>query len=234
MTESKSILLIDDDKLLSPFVVEYLEAKSFKMTYAKDGLQGWETFKKGLFDLLILDVKMPYQDGFALAKRIREENPVIPIIFVTGEGEKEDRIHGLSIGADDYLVKPFSMEELYLRINNLLRRAGNSRNSNTPKLYKIGAYSFNSDLRELMIKNKVKRLTTIESRLLLHFLQSPNMTINKETAMRTVWDDDHAIRERSLTVYVSKLRHYLDEDSTVSIFNVHGQGYQLVINSKPD
>ena len=229
-----SLLLIDDDKLLSPFVVEYLEAKSFKMTYAKDGQQGWETFKKSRFDLLILDVKMPYQDGFALAKRIREENPVIPIIFVTGEGEKEDRIHGLSIGADDYLVKPFSMEELYLRINNLLRRAGNSNAANLAKVFRIGNYSFNPELRELSLESHVKTLTTIESRLMLHFLQSPDMTINKEVAMQTVWDDNHAIRERSLTVYVSKLRQYLAGDSTVSIFNVHGQGYQLVVKSALD
>jgi len=231
MKGTHKLLLVDDDKLLSPFVIEYMQAKNFEVNYAQDGEEGWKKYKNEKYDLLILDVKMPFQDGFGLAKKIREENTIIPIIFVTGEGEKEQRIHGLTIGADDYLVKPFSMEELFLRIKNLLKRKGKEEINVTAQLFNIGNYTFKPESRELNFKGDSRILTTLESRLLLHFLQSKNMTIDKEIAMQTVWQDDHSIRERSLTVYVSKLRQYLLQDSKVSILNVHGQGYRLVVEN---
>ena len=229
MSEKHKLLLVDDDQLLSPFVIEYLEAKNFQVDYAQHGDDGLAAYRRNFYNLLILDVKMPFKDGFTLAQKIREKDQDTPIIFVTGEGEKEKRIHGLTIGADDYLVKPYSMEELYLRIKNLLKRSvGESLNIEGGD-HQIGDYTFNPAKRELSFGEEIQVLTTIETRLLLHFLQSKDKAINKETAMRVIWEDQHAMRGRSLTVYVSKLRQYLNKDPRLTILNIHGSGYRLVI-----
>jgi len=229
MTDNIRLLLVDDDRLLSPFVVEFMEAKGLQVDHVTNGEDGLTSYSKGNYDLLILDVKMPFRDGFSLAEIIRSKDPHTPIIFVTGEGRQEDRVRGLMIGADDYLVKPFSMKELYLRIRNQLKKSIKEQVQSNRTDKTIGQFIFRPERRELDFAGQLQSLTTIENRLLLYFLQSKDLTIDNEAAMRAVWDDHHSSRSRSLTVYVSKLRKYLSKDPNISILNVHGTGYRLSV-----
>jgi DNA-binding response OmpR family regulator len=224
------VLLIDDDKLLSPFVIEYLNSHSISVSHAPDGEEGLKQYFRNSFDLIILDVKMPFKDGFSVAEEIRTKDARTPIIFVTSQGDTEDRLQGLKLGGDDYLVKPYSLEELHLRIKNLLKRSGfsDSQRSDSNDI-QIGSKFFHFDKRELRGNDESIQLTTTEASLLKYLLNAPNGIIEQEKAMREVWDDKHAMRKRSLTVYISKLRNYFKDDPNVSILNVHGKGYQLVI-----
>ncbi len=209
--------------------LNFLEDKGMNVKHRSDGESGMLAFKEESFDVIILDVKMPFKDGFKSAEEIRRMDEEIPIIFVTGESEQNQRIRGLETGADDYLTKPYSMQELYLRIQNLLKRSGKMANRASQETYELGNYQFNVASRELSFENESRELTTTESKLLLELLKSPDGVIHQEKVLKSVWDDTHAIRGRSLTVYISKLRTYLGKDSNVQIKNVHGRGYQLVI-----
>ncbi len=231
MDAKAHILIIDDDRVLGPIVEELLETKGFKVSWKLDGEEGLKAYYQGGVDLIVLDVDMPFKNGFEVAKTIRLNDMHTPIIFLTGKGGMDHKIEGLSIGGDDYLVKPFSMQELNLRMENILRRTGHSMRKNNITSYQIGNYYFNPSSRELQFDNEITTLTTTESRLLLHFLQSPDYTIQNDHAMRMVWEDEHAMRGRSLTVYVSKLRQLLERDPSVSILNVHGVGYRLSIQN---
>ena len=223
------LLLVDDDLTLSPLTKEYLEAKGFTVTMRHSGDEGLAAFKSGTFDGCILDVRMPLKDGFSLAEDIRQLNPNIPILFLTGAVQKEERIRGLALGADDYITKPFSMEELYLRVRNTLKRSSSQQKQSEKAVYEIGLYRFDVSSRELHGGPEMVKLTAIEAKLLQLFCESDNGIIRRDTALQRIWGDEDMLKGRSLNVYVSKLRTFLSAEPRIEILNVHGEGYQLVI-----
>ena len=228
------LLLVDDERQFSALTQEYLEAKGFATTLRHSGDEGLAAFKSGQYDCCVLDVKMPFKDGFSLARDIRELDPDVPIIFLTGAVQKEERIQGLSLGADDYITKPFSLEELSLRIQNILRRAGNQRKSLAAlPVLPLGQYQFDTHARTLEGGGTTVKLTAIEAKLLQLFLESEHGSIRRDTALKRIWGDDDQLKGRSLNVYVSKLRQYLAADPGIEILNVHGEGYQLVVKNEP-
>lgn len=231
MSENPKILLVDDDRTFIPLVQEYLTAKAMDVVLCYNAFEGLEAFKSQHFDLCVLDVKMPMKDGFEMAAEIRELNALIPFIFLTAQTEKDDRIKGLNLGADDYVLKPFSMEELFLRIKAILRRVGIQRQVQleNPSSFRIGAFEFHPQSRELMLGEKMHKLTAIEAKLLELFLETETGLIQREQALKRVWGDEDSMRGRSLNVYVSKLRQILKADPNIEILNVHGSGYRLSV-----
>jgi DNA-binding response OmpR family regulator len=224
------ILLVDDERQFSALTQEYLEAKNCVVTLRHSGDEGLEAFKKTTFDCCILDVKMPLKDGFTLASEIRELNPNIPLVFLTGATLKEERIKGLTLGADDYITKPFSLEELYLRIQNIMKRVGSQRKAiATQPVFMIGNYQFDANTRTLSLDQHQEKLTAMEAKLLQLFLEDEHRIIQRDVALNRIWGDNDQLKGRSLNVYVSKLRHFLAGDPRIEILNVHGEGYQLVI-----
>jgi two-component system OmpR family response regulator len=224
------VLLVDDERQFSSLTQEYLEAKGCSVQLCHSGDEGLATFKTNSFDICILDVKMPFKDGFTLAQEMRELIPDIPLLFLTGATLKEERIKGLSLGADDYITKPFSLEELYLRLQNIMRRVGQQRQSVAAQpIFAVGNYFYDANARTLSLGQHEAKLTAIEAKLLQHFLESPQGLIRRETALLRIWGDDDQLKGRSLNVYVSKLRQFLVADPRIQILNVHGEGYQLVI-----
>lgn len=235
MTTAPHVLLVDDDRQFSGLTQEYLEMRGLRVTLRHSGDEGLATFRDGDFDLCILDVKMPMKDGFTLATEIRQYNDRMPLIFLTGQTDKENRIKGFTLGADDYVTKPFSMEELFLRIQAILKRAAGTKTglSASSSEVRIGRYHFYPDTRELSFDNgKLHKLTAIEAKLLRFFLESENGTIERETALKRIWSDEDMLRAKSLNVYVSKLRNYLQDDPSIEILNVHGIGYQMIVRTK--
>ncbi|MFZ4543175.1 MAG: response regulator transcription factor [Saprospiraceae bacterium] len=224
------ILYVDDEQHISTMVAEYLEAKNISITLIHDGMDGIEAFKKSDFDLCLLDIKMPFKDGYSVAEDIRAINEGTPFIFLTGQNQKEDKIKGLMLGADDYITKPFSMEELYLRIQNILKRMNfQQTNRQVFAIYEIGHFLFDSETRILKYQDTETKLTAIENELLKMFCQSENRVIDRSIALKKIWNDDAMLHGRSLNVYVSKIRSYLKSDTRIEVLNVHGLGYKLVL-----
>jgi len=225
------ILLIEDDPNLGYILQESLELQEFSISLCEDGEAGYSAFKKGKFDLVLIDVMLPKKDGFTLAGDIRSLNQEVPIIFLTAKSLKEDRIEGFKIGADDYITKPFSMEELILRIKAVLKRS-KRRDSVKPeqKQFSIGDYFFNYESGILQYKsNNGKKLTHKESELLYLFCQHKNQILDREVALAHIWGDESFFTSRSMDVYISKLRKYLREDKNIEIVNVHGRGFKLLL-----
>ncbi|MCA0431591.1 MAG: response regulator transcription factor [Bacteroidetes bacterium] len=226
------ILLVEDDQSLGPLLQEYLEAKGFETKLANDGVKGADVFFKGTFDLLLLDVMMPNKDGLTLAKEIRVADKNIPIIFLTAKSMKEDALDGFNAGADDYITKPFSMEELLARVNAVLRRTNKVRSTESDEVnFKVGAYSFNSQKQILLINGNEQKLTTKESQLLRLLCVHKNDVLDRNFALKTIWQDDNYFNGRSMDVYIAKLRKYLKDDNKVEIINIHGKGFKLLVNS---
>jgi DNA-binding response OmpR family regulator len=230
MSDPFQLLLVDDERAFSALTQEYLEAKGHSVALYHNAIDAFTAFQAQPFDLCILDIKMPIKDGFALAEEIRNSQPEMPIIFLTGQTDKKDRIKGLTIGADDYITKPFSMEELCLRVQAIMRRVKTQekQKQDAPPAA-IGNYVFRIQTRELQFQNQVQKLSAIEAQLLHLFCESGTGMIERETALRQIWKDEEMLHGRSLNVYVSKLRQYLKKDPAIEILNVHGVGYQLVV-----
>ncbi|MDX1476405.1 MAG: response regulator transcription factor [Saprospiraceae bacterium] len=224
------ILLVDDDRDLSGITREYLQEKGFHVSLAHSADEGMSAFQDGKVDVCVLDVKMPFRDGFSLAEEIRSLDADVPIIFLTGQRETEHRIKGLSIGADDYVTKPFSMQELYLRLNVVLRRTRRQTEEATDT-FDIGRYHYDRTSRILQIGNQKARLSSMEGHLLTLFCTQPEGRVTRDQALREVWQDEDHLKARSLNVYITKLRNRLKDDPHVEILNVHGTGYQLVVRS---
>lgn len=223
------LLLVEDDHNLGNLLAEYLRAKGFETELRTDGMQGWEAYKKNKYDLLILDVMMPLKDGFTLAREIRQKDREVPIIFLTAKSMKQDTIKGFESGADDYMTKPFGMEELMLRINAVLRRtAGVTPKAEEPEQYVFGASTFEPRKQILRTPKGERRLTTKESELLRLLCAHGNEVLERSQALNEVWGSDSYFNGRSMDVYIAKLRKYLREDPTVEIINVHGKGFRLV------
>ena len=226
--EKISILLAEDDRNLGNLLNEYLTAKGYNTRLAVNGKEAYDLFSKEKFDLCLLDVMMPVKDGFTLAREMRSVDKNIPIVFLTAKSMKEDTIEGFTAGADDYITKPFSMEELLLRITAILRRVKNQTlKQSEQNEFKIGKYKFNYPKRTLEIKGKTEELTTKEADLLKLLCLNSNDVLDRNFALRSVWQNDSYFSARSMDVYISKLRKYLNEDPKVEILNIHGRGFKL-------
>ncbi len=226
------VLLAEDDPNLGSLLSEYLEAKGFEVTLCKDGDQGLKAFSQQTFDFIILDVMMPLKDGFTLAREIRNVNKDIPILFLTAKSMKEDTLKGFEIGADDYMTKPFSMEELLVRIHAILRRTGNHQEEEETQEYQIGRYHFNYLNQRLSIEGDEIKLTTKENELLNLLCKSLNGVMERNFALNAIWGDDDYFKGRSMDVYIAKLRKHLSKDPNIEIVNVHGRGFKLLVDSE--
>lgn len=224
--EKTRILLVEDDINLGMLLKEYLIAKDYYTEMQTDGVKGLKAFKRGDFDLCILDVMMPEKDGFSLAEDIRILDNEMPFIFLTAKGLKEDILKGFSLGADDYVTKPFSMEELLFRIEVIMRRIKN--NTKNQEEYSLGKFHFNVKKRFLTINGKTIKLTTKESDLLRVLCENMNKVMDRNYALKVIWRDDNYFNARSMDVYITKLRKHLKEDPSIQIINVHGKGYKLI------
>jgi DNA-binding response OmpR family regulator len=229
-TEKLNIFLVEDDPNLGTILKEALEMSDYNVSLFKDGEEGWNNFTKNTYDMCLLDVMMPKRDGFSLAAEIRKVDATVPIIFLTAKSMKEDKIEGFKVGADDYITKPFSMEELELRIGAILRRTSKTKfESVEQKTFKIGKFTFNHDDRSLTLDGKSQNLTTKEAALLRLLCLHQNNLLERDVALKSVWHDDNYFTGRSMDVYITKLRKYLKEDENIEIINVHGSGFRLMI-----
>ena len=229
MEKEYKILLTEDDENLGMLLREYLEAKGYETDLLPDGEEGYNAFINQKYDLCIFDVMMPKKDGFTLAKEVRMVNPDIPIIFLTAKSKKEDIVQGFKIGADDYITKPFSMEELLFRIEAILRRTVGSNVAQ--EVYQLGRFKFDTQKQQLIDEqsDSTVKLTTKESELLKLLCINANKVLERNFALKTIWVDDNYFNARSMDVYITKLRKHLKEEESVAIINVHGKGYKLVM-----
>jgi two-component system OmpR family response regulator len=227
--KNKKILLAEDDNNLGVLLKNYLLAKKYDATLSVNGKEALDYFQKDVFNICIIDIMMPEMDGLTLAREIRKIDQNIPIIFLTARNQKEDIIEGFKTGADDYLTKPFSMEELLYRIEAILRRVTEPVVHKKEEKYSIGEYSFDTLKQLLSIKDHTIKLTTKESELLELLCSHKNEILERNYALKAIWIDDNYFNARSMDVYITKLRKYLKKDPSVKILNVHGKGYKLLI-----
>ena len=229
--DKKKILIVEDDTNFGNILKEYLSLNDCDVTLAKNGIEGFEKFKKEEFDLCILDVMMPYKDGFTLAKEIREVNEVLPIFFLSAKHLKEDVLKGFKLGADDYLTKPFDSEVLLAKIKAILNRSiSTTAPANDTFEFEFSDFSFNSKLRFLTYKSEEPiKLSPKENQLLRLLVLYINDLLPREIALNKIWRDDNYFTSRSMDVYIAKLRKYLSADEKVQIINIHGEGFRLVI-----
>jgi DNA-binding response OmpR family regulator len=225
---NKRILLAEDDSNLGLLLRNYLAVKNYETTLFITGRSALQAFSAAMFDLCILDIMMPEMDGLALAKAIRNINPVMPIIFLTAKNLEENIIEGFKTGADDYITKPFSMEELLYRIEAVFRRSAGSVTVKDDGLYKIGEYSFDNKRQLLTFRDQQTSLTTKESELLELLCRHKNEILERNYALKSIWIDDNYFNARSMDVYITRLRKYLKKDPSVKILNIHGKGYRLI------
>lgn len=229
--QKKKILLVEDDPNFGAILRDYLLMGDFDVVLAKNGMEGFEKFKKDTFDLCILDVMMPYKDGFTLAKEIREKNRQIPIIFLTAKNMREDVLKGYKVGGDDYLNKPFDSEVLMLKVKAIIQRKHFETHNEQSKFeFQIGKFVLNSKLRFLTIEGEEPiKLSPKENELLKMLIVHENDLMPRELALTKIWRDDNYFTSRSMDVYIAKLRKYLRKDPNVEILNVHGEGFRLVV-----
>ncbi|MDR1719104.1 MAG: response regulator transcription factor [Dysgonamonadaceae bacterium] len=227
MEEKVKIFMCEDDENLGMLLCEYLQAKGYAVDLFPDGDLGHKAFSKDEYDICILDVMMPKKDGFTLAQEIRSINGEIPIVFLTAKTMKEDILEGFKIGADDYLTKPFSMEELLLRIEAILRRV-NGKRVKEVAFYKIGNFEFDTQKQTLTLGAQVSKLTTKESELLRLLCSHANEILERNYSLKTIWGNDNYFNARSMDVYITKLRKLLKDDPEIEIINIHGKGYKLI------
>ncbi|MNK08717.1 Alkaline phosphatase synthesis transcriptional regulatory protein PhoP [compost metagenome] len=229
----KKVLLVEDDPNLGLLLQDYLQIKgNFEVVLCTDGEEGLKAFGKQPFDICILDVMMPKKDGFTLGKEIRQSDPHVPIIFATAKSMMEDKALAYDLGGDDYITKPFRIEELLLRINALLKRVSSAQTvqEEEPKQFEIGDYTFDYTTQLVHFNGSQQKLSTKEAELLRLLCLKKNSVLTREEALIHIWHDDNYFNGRSMDVFLSKLRKYLKEDPKVEIINVHGKGYKLVVN----
>ncbi|HWR74281.1 MAG TPA: response regulator transcription factor [Bacteroidales bacterium] len=223
-----SILLAEDDPNLGQLLKNYLSVKEYDTALVTDGAQALKLYRKEKFNLCLLDVMMPEMDGFTLAREIRAIDPHIPVIFLTAKNLKQDVIEGFRSGADDYLTKPFSMEELVYRIEAILRRSSKREDEAPRDRYTIGEFTFDVAKQLLTFREQSQKLTTKESELLELLCRNRNQVLERNFALKSIWIDDNYFNARSMDVYITKLRKYLSRDRKVEILNIHGKGYKLL------
>jgi DNA-binding response OmpR family regulator len=225
------ILLVEDDTNLAYVIKDNLEINGYEVQRCEDGEIGWQTFLQQDFDVCVLDIMLPKKDGISLAESIRQKNYVVPIIFLTAKGMKEDKIAGFKAGADDYMTKPFSIEELVFRIEVCLKHTKNSQNNDrvNDKHYIIGKYLFDYPNFMLSCEGENLLLTQKEAEVLKLFCLNKSQVLKREEILQPIWGNDSYFSGRSLDVFISKLRKYLQKDSNIEIINVHGVGFKLEI-----
>lgn len=234
MDEKTRILLCEDDVNLGTLLRDYLRVKDYDVDLMVDGEAGYKAFVKTQYDICVFDVMMPIKDGFTLAQEIRQINQEVPIIFLTAKTLKEDILEGFKIGADDYITKPFSMEELLLRIEAILRRSSKGKKGKEETIFKMGRFIFDTQKQILSIDGEETKLTTKETELLALLCTHANDVLERNHALRTIWDEDNYFNARSMDVYITKLRKILKADPTVEIINVHGKGYKIIFDNTQD
>ena len=224
------ILVVDDEAKIRLLIRKYAEFEGHEVTEAENGMEAVRLFRKtpDAFDIVIMDVMMPELDGFALAKGIREIDAHIPIISLTAKNLKQDVIEGFKSGADDYLTKPFSMEELIYRLEAILRRTSARPQDARADVYTIGKFTFDVTKQLLIYQDQPRKLTTKESELLELLCRHRNEVLERNFALKSIWIDDNYFNARSMDVYITKLRKYLSKDESVEILNIHGRGYKLL------
>lgn len=227
MSQQK-ILLLEDDSSLGMVLQEHLQMQGFDVTLCVDGRQGLDEYRPGEYDLCLVDIMMPQLDGLSFAREVRQVSPDVPLIFLTAKSMKEDKIEGFKAGCDDYITKPFSIEELMLRIQAVLRR-GTTTSTPAPTSFQIGDYTFDSTHQTLTHGKNQRKLTTKETELLRLLCLHINETVRREVALRRIWNDEGYFAGRSMDVFISKLRKYLRDDPSVEIMGVHGTGFRLVV-----
>ena len=228
MEDKLKILLCEDDENLGMLLREYLVAKGYTAELYADGEEGYKAFLKTKYDICVLDVMMPKKDGFTLAQEIRAACSDMPIIFLTAKALKEDILEGFKLGADDYITKPFSMEELVFRIEAILRRVRGKKNRDS-SVYHLGRFTFDTQKQLLTIGDKQTKLTTKENELLSLLCSHANEILQRDFALKTIWIDDNYFNARSMDVYITKLRKHLKDDDQIEIINIHGKGYKLIV-----
>ena len=223
------ILLCEDDPSLGRLLSDYLKAKGFEVTWAQDGVEGLKAFHRETYDFIVLDVMMPRKDGFQVAEEIRLESRSIPILFLTARSTKDDTLEGFKVGGDDYMTKPFSMEELVLRIQAILRRsAALPEEGEEVTEFTVGLYTYDYTTQSLNLNGASQRLTTKENELLFMLCKHKNGLLERAHALRNIWGDANYFNGRSMDVYIAKLRKHLKGDDRIEILNVHGKGFKLV------
>ncbi|WP_027420469.1 response regulator transcription factor [Crocinitomix catalasitica] len=230
MSEKIKILLAEDDTNLGTLLSNYLKAKSFDVTLCVDGEIALKRFKESMFDFVILDVMMPNKDGFTVAKEIRETDDEIPILFLTAKSMKEDKLQGFKAGGDDYLTKPFAMEELLARLNAILKRSYKEGKKATT--FEVGDLTYDFLQQTITKDGETKKLTTKENDLFYLLVKSQEDVLDRNEALRQVWGDDNYFNGRSMDVYITKLRKYVGVSDLVEIINVHGKGFKLLIKNE--
>ena len=226
---SAEILLVEDDHNLGFMLKDFLDLEGFRVTWETNGMTGLNTFKSKTFDLCILDVMLPVKDGFTLAEEIQRLKPGIPFLFLTARGLEADRIRGLKLGADDYITKPFSTEELKLRIDIILRRLGKGSDNLNNDVYSLGSVIFDFPNQLLQLHGEERRLTKKEAMVLRMLCQNLNELVRREQLLVNIWGSDDYFMGRSMDVYIAKLRSYLKSEPAVTIVNIHGTGFKLEI-----
>ena len=226
------ILLVEDDPNLGQLLQEYLNLKGYAADLARDGNEGLNRFLQNAYDLCILDVMMPKKDGFTLAKEIRMASREVPIIFLTAKAMKDDTIQGFRVGGDDYMTKPFSMEELLMRMQAILRRTQpngqTATNGSSASVFQVGTMQFDYEHQTLQHGDEKTKLTSKETELLKVLCLNMNQPLSRSFALKIVWGDDSYFNARSMDVYITKLRKYLRHDPNVQIVNLHGEGFKLI------
>jgi DNA-binding response OmpR family regulator len=222
------IFLVEDDLSFGSVLKSYLEINDFAVDWVDDGKYALDHFRRGNFDICILDVMLPHVDGFTISREIRQINNLVPIIFLTAKKMKEDVLTGYDAGGDDYITKPFDTDILLAKIRSILARR--DFQSGTRDIYEIGKFIFNSRLRTLTIGNDEKKLSPKEAQLLELLALNPNSLISREMALKKIWGNDDYFTARSMDVYITKLRKFLSDDPDLNIKNIHGAGFQLVIS----
>ena len=223
------LLVAEDDPNLGTILKAYLTQKGYTVFLAADGQQALETFHSEEVDACVLDIMMPIKDGYTVAKEIRRFDKRIPILFLTAKNLEQDKLRGFEVGADDYITKPFSMEELLARINAVIRRSfDDSKPENN--IFNIGKYTFDFNHQTLVINNTTRHLTSKEAELMRLFCVNFNQLIDRGSTLQKIWKDDSYFAARSMDVYITKLRKYLKDDPDISIANVHGVGFKLTVN----
>jgi DNA-binding response OmpR family regulator len=227
------ILLVEDDLNLGQILNEYLSLKGYETTLCRDGEEGVLEFKRDQFHLCLFDVMLPKKDGFSMAKEIRRTDKETPIIFLTAKSMKADTIEGFKIGGDDYITKPFSMEELLLRIQAILKRtASKNPQFSDQKQFEFGSFKFDFDKQLLSGKGGESKLTSKESELLRLLCLHINQPLDRSVALKIIWRDDSYFNARSMDVYIAKLRKLLKQDDSTQIITLHGSGFKLITNAK--
>jgi len=226
--EKIKVLLAEDDENLGSLLREYLVAKKYDTDWFRNGEDAYKNFVKRHYDLCILDIMMPVKDGYTLAKEIRLTNIDVPIIFLTAKSQKEDVLEGFKAGCDDYITKPFSMEELIYRMEAVLRRTNKMGKLNTQQVFNVGDYVFDTEKQILKNGDQTQKLTTKETDLLKLLCLNKNSILERNFALKAIWIDDNYFNARSMDVYIAKLRKYLKDDPSVEIINIHGKGFKLI------